>query len=143
MAEAAGGRRVGLRLARLPFAAPERAAQLLGSAPLSWWDAARNAPTDEDAARLIETIARGADPDGALEALTEIAGRPEGADLPAALRADEGLAERLLAVLGVSAALAEHLRTHPGDWQVLADDAGSEGAASGWQRRCRPIRPIP
>jgi len=129
MAEAAGGRRVGLRLARLPFAAPERAGQLLGSEPLCWWDPARNAPTDDVAARLIETVARGADPDGALEVLSEIAGRPEGAELTAALRVDEQLAERLLGVLGVSAALAEHLRAHPGDWRVLAGDGGWDGVA--------------
>jgi glutamate-ammonia-ligase adenylyltransferase len=133
MAEAAGGRRVGLRLARLPFAEPDRAARLLAAEPLCWWDASGNGPADDVAARLIETVARGADPDGALDALVEMAAAPRGRALTAALREDELLGERLLAALGVSGALSDHLRTHPADWRVLLegqDHTAPEGVAS-------------
>ena len=134
MAEAPGGRRIGLRLARLPFAEPDHAAQLLAGEPLCWWDASRNEPTDDVAARSIETLARGADPDGALEALAGIAAHPDGGALTRALRTDERFAERLLAVLGVSVALSDQLSTHPDDWRVLLDgeseDTGPEDVAA-------------
>src|SRR5207249_726538 len=41
--------------------------------------------------------------------------------LVAALREDDALRERLLAVLGTSAALGDHLARHPDHWTVLAD----------------------
>ena len=39
-----------------------------------------------------------------------------------ALRADQGLRDRLISVLGASAALGDHLARHPGDWRLLASD---------------------
>ena len=43
-----------------------------------------------------------------------------GDELRAALRADEELRDRLVTVLGVSAALGDHLARQPGDWRLLA-----------------------
>jgi len=66
---------------------------------------------------LVDAIAAAADPDLALTALARL--RHEAA-LRAALRDDHGLRDRLLAVLGASVALGEHLARHPGHWRVLA-----------------------
>jgi glutamate-ammonia-ligase adenylyltransferase len=66
-----------------------------------------------------------ADPDLALSGLARIAGRDAGqdaAELRAALRADSGFRSRLIAVLGASSALADHLARHPGDWRLLRGD---------------------
>jgi len=68
-------------------------------------------------APLVEALAAAADPDLALGTLARMA--PD-AELRAALRADAGLRDRLITVLGVSAALGDHLARHPADWRVLA-----------------------
>src|SRR5579859_3106356 len=103
MAEPAGGRRAVLRLARLSFVHPERAADLLTAPELSWWDAQANAPTSDAAAAVVAALGRTADPDAALSALSAIvAGAPE---LRAALEASSELRARLLGLLGVSTAL--------------------------------------
>jgi [glutamine synthetase] adenylyltransferase / [glutamine synthetase]-adenylyl-L-tyrosine phosphorylase len=68
-------------------------------------------------APLVEALAAAADPDLALAALARMA---PGAELRAALRDDEGLRDRLITVLGVSAALGDHLARQPGDWRLLA-----------------------
>jgi glutamate-ammonia-ligase adenylyltransferase len=66
---------------------------------------------------LLEALAAAADPDLALASLARL---PLDAELRAALRADEGFRERLVAVLGVSGALGGHLARHPGDWKLLS-----------------------
>jgi glutamate-ammonia-ligase adenylyltransferase len=71
-------------------------------------------------ARLLDAIAGAADPDLALTALARLPGDPA---LREALRADHGMRDRLIAVLGASAALGEHLFRHPGHWRVLAGPA--------------------
>ncbi len=65
---------------------------------------------------VLEALAAAADPDLALASLARL---PHDTDLRATLRADAGLRARLIAVLGVSAALGGHLARHPGDWRVL------------------------
>jgi glutamate-ammonia-ligase adenylyltransferase len=127
MSEAAGGRRVGLRLARLSFTDPAAAADLLIAAPLCWWDAASNAPTGEDAAAVVAALGRTADPDAALRAVAAMVGDPRGEQLRAALGRSGSLRARLLNLLGASAALAEHLIGHPGDWQALTGDYDAAG----------------
>ncbi|MET8988371.1 bifunctional [glutamine synthetase] adenylyltransferase/[glutamine synthetase]-adenylyl-L-tyrosine phosphorylase [Nonomuraea wenchangensis] len=93
------------RLAKLGFADGARAAQLVHQAD----------PRLDD---LLESLVDVADPDLALGSLTRLAERdPAVLD---ALRADDGLRTRLLAVLGVSDALGEHLVRHPGDIARLA-----------------------
>jgi glutamate-ammonia-ligase adenylyltransferase len=97
------------QLAAMGFADTERARELLtmdlGLDP------------DGDDAWLVEALATAADPDLALATLARLAPDPE---LTAALRSDPGLRDRLVTVLGVSAALGDHLVRHPADWRVLA-----------------------
>jgi glutamate-ammonia-ligase adenylyltransferase len=129
MTESPTVRRSALRLARLSFADGARAAELLSSAPLSWWDEATTAPVDDAAATVIAAIGRTADPDAALEALAELAAAPDGAELRAQLQASGELRSRLLPLLGVSSALAEHLVLHPQTWPALVGPADLTGMA--------------
>jgi [glutamine synthetase] adenylyltransferase / [glutamine synthetase]-adenylyl-L-tyrosine phosphorylase len=71
-------------------------------------------------ARLLQELAGAADPDQALAGLARLA--PD-AGLRQALRDDDELRERLVSVLGASAALGDHLSRHPADWRLLAHDA--------------------
>jgi glutamate-ammonia-ligase adenylyltransferase len=111
------------RLAVLGFADTDRAERLLTSE-------LGLDPAGPDA-RLLTAIAAAADPDLALATLARLV--PDGQLLPA-LRADAELRARLLAVLGVSAALGNHLERHPGTWRLV----GSSG------RNCwRRVAPTP
>ncbi|GAA3519340.1 bifunctional [glutamine synthetase] adenylyltransferase/[glutamine synthetase]-adenylyl-L-tyrosine phosphorylase [Actinocatenispora rupis] len=113
-------RRRGDRLSRYGFADVARAAALLGPDGLGWWDAGAGGPTDDGAAALVRTVGSTADPDLALHQVHRlVAVAPE---VPAALRADPGLAARLLAVLGASEALGDHLVGAPTHWAQLASD---------------------
>jgi len=101
------------RLARLGFTEPDLALRRLNSAGLA------QPPVDE----VLAAVAAAADPDLALAGLDRLlsaaADRPQ---LLVALREQAGLRERLIGVLGASAALGEHLARHPDDWRVLADE---------------------
>jgi [glutamine synthetase] adenylyltransferase / [glutamine synthetase]-adenylyl-L-tyrosine phosphorylase len=66
---------------------------------------------------VLATLAKAADPDLALAGLSQVAERDPG--LIRALTTDQALVTRLIAVLGVSKALAEHLARHPEDTAVL------------------------
>ena len=69
---------------------------------------------------LVTAIAAAADPDLALAALARLFGATAGKDaLRAALRAEQDFRDRLTAVLGVSAGLADHLARHPEDAELL------------------------
>ncbi|TIC81549.1 bifunctional [glutamine synthetase] adenylyltransferase/[glutamine synthetase]-adenylyl-L-tyrosine phosphorylase [Nocardioides sp. GY 10113] len=71
---------------------------------------------------LLALLGLVADPDAALTALVGLADAVEDREaLLAAVCHDEGLAMRLLCVLGASAALAEHLLHHPEQWRELRD----------------------
>lgn len=75
------------------------------------------APIADDE-ELLVAISRTADPDHAVRALGRLL--PEaGDDLLAALRSDEPFRGRLLAVLGFSAALGDHLVRHSAHWRDL------------------------
>ncbi|GAA3697729.1 bifunctional [glutamine synthetase] adenylyltransferase/[glutamine synthetase]-adenylyl-L-tyrosine phosphorylase [Nonomuraea antimicrobica] len=94
------------RLAKLGFADGAKAAQLVQES-----DAALDG--------ILESLVDVADPDLALASLTRLVARePTVAD---ALRRDELLRSRLLALLGVSAALGEHLVRHHGEAALLAE----------------------
>jgi glutamate-ammonia-ligase adenylyltransferase len=97
------------QLAAMGFADTERARELL----------TMDLGLDPDGADawLVEALATAADPDLALATLARLA--PD-AELTAALRADPGLRDRLVTVLGASAALGDHLVRHPADGRVLA-----------------------
>jgi len=73
-------------------------------------------------AGLLAAVAAAADPDLALSGLATLVqrcGPAPAAELVAALRGESGLRGRLTTVLGVSAALGDHLARHPDDWRTL------------------------
>jgi len=85
---------------------------------LGWWSG--DGPRDDAAAPLMWALARSPDPDLALrgvERLAEVV--PDWRDLDAALRADVALRGRLIALLGSSTALSDHLVVHPDRWHRL------------------------
>ncbi|AKK11538.1 bifunctional [glutamine synthetase] adenylyltransferase/[glutamine synthetase]-adenylyl-L-tyrosine phosphorylase [Corynebacterium uterequi] len=76
-----------------------------------------------DSLPLLWTLAGAGDPDLALNTmrrLSEALGTDRD-DFDAALRADETLRVRLLALLGGSTALGDHLVANPGQWRLLAE----------------------
>jgi [glutamine synthetase] adenylyltransferase / [glutamine synthetase]-adenylyl-L-tyrosine phosphorylase len=90
------GTTLAAQLARLGFTDPPRAERLLAGLDI-----------DQD---TLAALGQAADPDLALAGLSRIALGP----------LDEHTRDRLIAVLGVSVALADHLARHPADCQVLA-----------------------
>ncbi|WP_320066880.1 bifunctional [glutamine synthetase] adenylyltransferase/[glutamine synthetase]-adenylyl-L-tyrosine phosphorylase [Micromonospora sp. RTGN7] len=133
------------RLARYGFGVADgdngsRAADLLGPSGLGLWRPPEQEPVDERAGDLLAALSRAADPDLALRQLHRLveserraaersgdaAGLPAGpaagsadSTLLDALHADPGLRRRLVAVLGASSALGDHLVANPGQWPVL------------------------
>ncbi|MFJ1970906.1 bifunctional [glutamine synthetase] adenylyltransferase/[glutamine synthetase]-adenylyl-L-tyrosine phosphorylase [Streptomyces sp. NPDC087903] len=102
------------RLLRHGFTDPSAAERLLDSAEL--------VPVRDDPV-LLEALGATADPDLALHGLVRLL---EAQPAPTARRelldtliAAKPLRDRLLGVLGASAALADHLARHPSDWQAL------------------------
>lgn len=93
-------------------------------------------PPDEDAVVVLEALADTADPELAVLALGRLHDAAPTADVPGLLRRRPGLRRRLLAVLGASAALGDHLAAHPADLAVLADDevAGARPSRYGLER---------
>jgi glutamate-ammonia-ligase adenylyltransferase len=128
-------RRAVVRLARFGFEDGARAARLLSDPALGLWDLERNEPADPEAAPVVSALARAGDPDLAVFSLRRLVEALDTADpaggsaaqLLARLRGSADLRSRLLAVLGASSGLADHLAGHPGDWTVL--DADGRGAA--------------
>ena len=71
---------------------------------------------------LLPILGRAADPDLALGGLVTLAERvDDGPGMLAELADDEGTAMRIVAVLGASTALADHLHRHPEHWRELTD----------------------
>ena len=96
-------------LARSGFLDTDRALEQLGSL----------GPVAES---LVALLAHTADPDLALDTLVGLVGEVADPDsLLGTLDEDEGTAMRLLSVIGMSAALGEHLRRHPDHWRELTD----------------------
>ncbi|ELP64193.1 [glutamate--ammonia-ligase] adenylyltransferase [Streptomyces turgidiscabies Car8] len=102
------------RLLRHGFTDPSAAERLLDSAEL--------APLRDDPV-LLDALGATADPDLALLGLVRLAeaqdGRTARHELLDTVIAAKPLRDRLLGVLGASAALADHLIRHPRDWQAL------------------------
>jgi [glutamine synthetase] adenylyltransferase / [glutamine synthetase]-adenylyl-L-tyrosine phosphorylase len=111
-------RRSGASLIRLGLTEPW-AEQTLTE--LGWWDAGRPTPTAEP---VMWALARSPDPNLALRALERLAeaDRTEWSALDGALRKDEGLRGRLLALLGSSTALGDHLVSRPAVWRQLTSE---------------------
>ncbi|MGZ4537624.1 MAG: bifunctional [glutamine synthetase] adenylyltransferase/[glutamine synthetase]-adenylyl-L-tyrosine phosphorylase [Blastococcus sp.] len=132
-------RRAVVRLVRFGFEDGERAARLLSDPALGLWDLDRNEPGDPEAGPVVAALARAGDPDLAVRSLHRLVEALDACDatggaaatLLARLRGSALLRTRLLAVLGASAGLADHLAAHPTDWAVL--DADGNG----------PVRPTP
>jgi glutamate-ammonia-ligase adenylyltransferase len=71
---------------------------------------------------LLPILGRAADPDLALDGLVTLAERvDDGPAMLTELADNEGTAMRLIAVLGASTALADHLHRHPEHWRELTD----------------------
>jgi glutamate-ammonia-ligase adenylyltransferase len=133
-------RRAVVRLARFGFQDGARAALLLSDPALGLWDLERNEPADPEAGPVVAALARAGDPDLALRSLHRLVEALDGQDpsgasaaaLLAGLRGSALLRSRLLALLGASSGLADHLAVRPGDWTVLDDDG--DGGARGSDR---------
>ena len=137
-----GGRgpRTASRLIRYGFADSTRAADLLGPSGLGLW------PEASESDAVLDGLATTADPDLALlqlhrlaEAYAKVA-RPASPTLIDRLREDAPIRSRLLAVLGASAALGDHLVAHPAEWRALEPllDAGSAGPEAVAERLLAP-----
>jgi [glutamine synthetase] adenylyltransferase / [glutamine synthetase]-adenylyl-L-tyrosine phosphorylase len=110
----------GGRLARLGFVDVDAARRRLEAV------AGAEVPVDD----LALAVGGAADPDLAADGLARLAqALPEGelAAFRAALTTPDGTCERLVAVLGASAALGDHLARHPEHWRELA---GEDAVAS-------------
>jgi glutamate-ammonia-ligase adenylyltransferase len=116
------GRRPSLagRLARLGFTDATRAERMLaGARPVGI-----GADIDDT---LIDALGGTAHPDLALDGLLRLLDRArDDTGLLSALDEDTGVRDRLLAVLGVSAALGDHLARHPDHWRALAGAAAAD-----------------
>ena len=97
------------RLLRAGFTDTERSEPLLGR-------------LGDQAEPLLPLLGRTADPDQALAGLLGLAdATTDPGAMLAEVAEDEGTAMRLLSVLGMSTALADHLVRHPDHWRELAD----------------------
>jgi [glutamine synthetase] adenylyltransferase / [glutamine synthetase]-adenylyl-L-tyrosine phosphorylase len=113
------------RLARYGFVDAARAEAYLSG--LELWDGTEQRPADEGAESVLDALARAADPDLALRQLvrlTETSPAGPEQDPLRALRTNASLRSRLIAVLGASDALGDHLVANPGEWRTLAAPAG-------------------
>ncbi|MFC5999321.1 bifunctional [glutamine synthetase] adenylyltransferase/[glutamine synthetase]-adenylyl-L-tyrosine phosphorylase [Quadrisphaera sp. GCM10027208] len=111
------------RLARLGFTDAERAGRLLADPVLRPLLDPSSGEADEE---LLTALGATADPELALLGLLrllEACGQDR--DLARVLRDGGAVRDRLLAVLGASAALADHLSRHPEHWRVLEDDTAT------------------
>jgi len=117
-------RRTGGSLARLGFTEPWAEATLV---ELGWWSG--DTPAN-GADPIMWALARSPDPDLALRSVERLLAAAQDRDaLNAALRVDRGLRGRLLAVLGSSTALGDHLVAHPDRWRRLAGPSARPGSA--------------
>ncbi|MGX7680505.1 bifunctional [glutamine synthetase] adenylyltransferase/[glutamine synthetase]-adenylyl-L-tyrosine phosphorylase [Jatrophihabitans sp. DSM 45814] len=118
-AESSNDARVGARLVRTGFADPVAAGRLLSDDLLGIWDPVANGPRDDAAAAIVSALGRTADPDQAVVMLAKLAATPVGPQVLIELRASASFRTRLLAVLGASLALAEHVLMNPSDALLL------------------------
>ncbi|HEY6424253.1 MAG TPA: bifunctional [glutamine synthetase] adenylyltransferase/[glutamine synthetase]-adenylyl-L-tyrosine phosphorylase [Pseudonocardiaceae bacterium] len=122
---ATDGRRSALALARLGLTGSGVAEALMR---LGWWS---DGQAPQDAIDAVDALSRAPDPELALRTLVRLAkSAGDGwAELDAALRRDSGVRGRLLAVLGSSTALGDHLVAKSKRWRGLVASAAAE---PGW-----------
>lgn len=119
-------RRTGASLARLGITDPRAESTLT---QLGWWTG--DTPSDDTTAPIMWALARSPDPDLALRVIDRLAeAASDWPALDAALRVDTVLRGRLMALLGSSTALADHLVAHPDRWHRLTGDTGEEARDS-------------
>jgi [glutamine synthetase] adenylyltransferase / [glutamine synthetase]-adenylyl-L-tyrosine phosphorylase len=138
LAEVSGSRTtLAGRLARLGFADAARAERLLTD--LGGTDS--DDPGNESAVDpLLTALAAAADPDLALTGLARVFGAtPDPSALRQALREEPDFRDRLTAVLGVSAGLADHLTRHPGDCELLRGSVGRPDPAELREQMLRAV----
>jgi [glutamine synthetase] adenylyltransferase / [glutamine synthetase]-adenylyl-L-tyrosine phosphorylase len=118
-------RRTALSLARLGLG-HDSAVDALSR--LGWW---HDGQVREDVKHVLWALSRAPDLDLALRALARLAHAAGAgwAELDAALCQDTGLRGRLLAVLGSSTVLGDHLIARPERWRALT---GGDAARRGW-----------
>ncbi|MGI8533006.1 MAG: bifunctional [glutamine synthetase] adenylyltransferase/[glutamine synthetase]-adenylyl-L-tyrosine phosphorylase [Geodermatophilaceae bacterium] len=109
-------------LAGLGLTGLERAAAILGPQGLGLWASPEEGRPSAGLHPVVEALGRTGDPDLAVDMLSRLADAvDEPAELLDTLAADAGTRERLLAVLGASRALGDHLVAHPQQWRRLAE----------------------
>jgi len=118
------------RLARLGFADPARAQRLLEDPALAGLVDPLDDVFDDG---VLSALAAAADPDQALLGLVRLlegvgSVAHEGARLRAVLRSGGTARDRLVAVLGASVALGDHLARHPEHWTALTTDGVPDAA---------------
>jgi len=114
--------RTGTSLARLGLTEPWAEATVT---ELGWWAGDRPAAGAE---AIMWAFARSPDPDLALRSAERLLhAAADRAELDAELRADQVLRGRLIALLGSSTALADHLVAHPDQWHRLTESAPPPG----------------
>ena len=136
-----------------------RAAELLGPDGLGLWDAERRSRPTRRAAELLAALSRAADPDLALRQLHRLVECGRGGDRRRRRRiaerarrpatSDPGLRRRLVAVLGASSALGDHLVANPGQLAgaghrpdgLPPTAEGRAGAGRRPRTRCAALRP--
>jgi glutamate-ammonia-ligase adenylyltransferase len=124
------------RLLRYGFTDPAAGERLLEAPVLS---AVRADPM------LLDALGATADPDQAVHALVRLAEALDPAErhtLLDTVTTAKPLRDRLLGVLGASAALGDHLARHPGDWHALVtnESAGLNPGVEEFERGLRAAR---
>ncbi|MSX38432.1 MAG: bifunctional glutamine-synthetase adenylyltransferase/deadenyltransferase, partial [Actinobacteria bacterium] len=118
-----------VRLARLGFADAGRAVRMLSEPGLVGLGV-----------EAVEDLALAADPDLALTTLSRMVESTGSAAFVASLDDDVAMRARAYAVLGISAALGDHLVRHPDHWTVLR--AGSDADAEAFAHKVRVQREL-
>ena len=106
---------------------------------------ARAADPDQSLAaleRLIDALNGGAPDRGSLAGGTLARDAPSSDELCDALATRPDTRRRVIAVLGASLALADHLAAHPADWRILADDGAAAAAPAAATHRARLLAAV-
>jgi [glutamine synthetase] adenylyltransferase / [glutamine synthetase]-adenylyl-L-tyrosine phosphorylase len=111
---------VASRLVRYGIADAARSARLLGADGMGMWDEGTAQPVNDHAGALLDVFAAVADADLAVAQLHRLVEKAGRAPLEAAV-SDFSMWRRLLAVLGASTVLGDHLVANPDDWRLLSE----------------------